>query len=124
MTINYGNWKDLAELDAATPQWQDPYHSSLGGMIASIDPTMKVPGLNKVSGFVHEGETRIMSGLNRVLAPVSQLEAKTVGKIDPVRASLARTFPTLHQNVTQWVANHPADTAAIAAASYFSGWCS
>ena len=112
--VNWGNWQSLPDYREG---WQDKNKSAIG-RILKMDPTSK---WNPVSKTLHEGEDRILTGVNRVLAPVLQFESQTVGQADPIRQTLSKIAPETHKQYQDWWNNHGADVAGIAALTYFSG---
>jgi len=116
--IKWGDWQSMPDYREG---WKDKNKSAVVGIIRALDLTQKLPVIGEASKFIHEGEDRVMTGINRVLAPIMKFENETGGKIDPIRQTLSKVAPEQHKNYIDWFTNHGADVAAIAAASYFTG---
>jgi hypothetical protein len=101
--------------------WQDPNKSAIGGLVGStfgVDPTNW--GSSPATGELALMNT-VLTGANRVLAPVLSAEAAGPGQADPIRQTLSHVDPETHKSYQSWWNNHGGDIAAIAAATYFTG---
>jgi hypothetical protein len=101
--------------------WQDPNKSAIGGLVGStfgVDPTNW--GSSPATGELALMNT-VLTGANRVLAPVLSAEAAGPGQADPIRQTLSHVDPETHKAYQSWWNNHGGDIAAIAAATYFTG---
>lgn len=116
--INWGQWQSMPDYREG---WKDKNKSSIVGIIRALDLTQKIPGIGEVSKTIHEGEDRVMTGLNRALAPLLKFESETVGQADPIRQTLSKVAPETHKRYQDWWNNHGADVAAIAALTYVTG---
>jgi len=112
--INWGQWQSMPDYRAGMVN----KNRSAIGAILKMDPTSK---WNPVSKTLHEGEDRILTGANQVLAPILKFESETGGQADPIRQTLSQIAPETHKQYQDWWNNHGADIAAIAALTYVTG---
>jgi len=115
--VNWGQWQSMPDYREG---WKDKNKSSIVGLIRSLDLTQKIPGIGEVSKTVHEGEDRVLSGVNRVLAPILSFESETGGQADPIRQTLSKVSPETHKRYQDWWNNHGGDIAAVAALTYLT----
>lgn len=115
--INWGQWQSMPDYRDG---WKDKNKSSIVGLIRSLDLTQQIPGIGEVSKTVHEGEDRILTGVNRVLAPILSFESETGGQADPIRQTLSKIAPEKHKQYQDWWNNHGGDIAAVAALTYLT----
>jgi hypothetical protein len=105
--------------------WVDPNTSAIGGLVGNTF------GVNAgdSSGLLGYGPAgaelanmnTILTGTNRVLAPILSAESAGPGQADPIRQTLQQSDPETHKQYQSWWNNHGGDIAAIAAATYFTG---
>jgi len=113
--INWGQWQSMPDYREGL---KDKNKSAIVGVIRALDLTQNVPVIGEASKFIHEGEDRVITGVNRALAPILKFESETGGQADPIRQTLSKIAPEQHKRYQDWWNNHGADIAAIAAITY------
>lgn len=109
--VDWGDWQQMPDYRAG---WKDKHKSGITELGRALDVTTYIPGLNKVSDFIHEGTGRVVSAGNEYLSPV-------------VKAIHKYTLPDYQLNKNNFIGDihrfseeKPIDALGVAAATYFT----
>lgn len=116
--MNWGDWQQMPDYRQFGPARNSSPVASLGRM---LDPMTYIPGLNWLPNKVHDAAEYAAQKGNQALEPVFKALGTVGENTDPFQMTLKKAMPERHAGVRDWITEHPVDTMALIAGTFFGG---